>query len=180
MCGGPFIIIGELEHKPFQFDAEFVPGLINLPDNWTQAGNLKTSGQAELLDKRGARTIRVHGSITVDVHNGCARCLEGLEENFDADFELFFQPMETIARNEEKQISQDDNDIGFYEESGIELIDVVREQLQLWLPMRILCREECKGICALCGANLNQTDCDCREEFVDPRWDSLRHMSFEN
>jgi len=178
--GGVFIIIGDLEHKPFEFDREFAAGLIKLPDNWTQAGDLKAGGTVELLDQRAARTIRVRGSIKVDVHNSCARCLEGLEKKFDSNFELLFQPMETIARSEEKQISHVDNNVGFYEENGIELIDVVREQLQLWLPMRILCREDCKGICALCGANLNQTSCDCREEFVDPRWDSLRHMKFEN
>ena len=175
-----FIDVGELERKPLHFDAVFAPGRIELPENWSQAGDLRAGGKAELLDKQGARVIRVSGSIAVAVQNECARCLEELQEEFDADFELFFHPMETIARNEEKQIGREDAEIGFYEENGVALIDVVREQLLLWLPMRSLCGEDCKGICPLCGANWNRTDCNCREEFVDPRWETLRHMSFEN
>ncbi len=175
-----FIDVGELERKPLHFGAVFAPGSIKLPNDWSQAGALRTSGKAELLDKQGVRIIRVRGLIAVDAQSECARCLESLREEFDADFELSFHPMETIARNEEKQISRDEDEDGFYEENGIALIDVVREQLLLWLPMRSLCGEGCKGICPSCGANRNRTDCNCREESVDSRWDALRHMSFEN
>lgn len=180
MGAAVFIAVEELERKPLHFDTVFAPGLIKLPDNWAPAGGLQAVGKAELLDKQGARVIRIRGSLAAKVQNECARCLESLQEEFDADFELFFHPMETIARNEEKQIDSGEAEIGFYEENGVALIDVVREQLLLWLPMRSLCGEDCKGICPLCGVNWNRTDCNCRQEFVDPRWDALRHMSFEN
>ena len=175
-----FIDVEELERKPLHFEAQFVPGPIKLPDGWSQAGDLRTSGKAELLDKQGARIIRVRGSIAVAARSECARCLQSLRKEFDADFELLFHPMETIARNEEKQIGGDEAEFGFYEGNGVALINVVCEQLLLWLPMRSLCGERCKGICPLCGANWNRLDCNCREEFVDPRWDALRHMRFEN
>ena len=103
-----------------------------------------------------------------------SRCLSRFQAPANGDFELFFYPAEMIARAEEKPISSDDADIGFYEASGLPLEDAVREQLLLWLPMRGLCRDDCKGVCPQCGVNWNVAECDCAEPILDSRWDALR------
>jgi len=87
--------------------------------------------------------------------------------------------MALIARSESVPIDREDTNIGFYEGHGLELADVVREQVMLWLPMRGLCREDCKGICPSCGVNRNAETCVCVETFVDPRWDALKKLHFK-
>jgi len=63
--------------------------------------------------------------------------------------------------------------------SGVQEIDIsgqVREALLLALPMRLLCREDCRGLCPECGADLNEGPCDCRREAADPRWGPLQEL----
>lgn len=172
-----FLAVQELERRQIRFEQTFEPGEIPLGDrDWKQTGEIWASGAADLLDHRDSRTIRVRGRIRGAVESSCARCLEPVEVTFGADFDLFYYPMSVIARNEETPISRDDTDIGFYEEPGLDLSQVVGEQVVLWLPMRSLCREDCKGLCPRCGINRNQKQCSCEEEFLDPRWDALRHL----
>ncbi len=61
----------------------------------------------------------------------------------------------------------------------VDLDDLVREQILLALPTRQLCRDDCKGLCPTCGANLNQTTCDCSAEEIDPRFAALAQLLAE-
>ncbi len=54
--------------------------------------------------------------------------------------------------------------------------DVLREQVLLAVPLKAVCREECKGICPQCGRNRNQESCQCAPELPDPRWDALKEL----
>ena len=174
MARGLFIDVHELELRKLEFDASFLPGELSLPDNWKLEEELRAEGAAELLDKNGSRTIRIRGRIEGKVGSECARCLRPVQQPVEGPFELYFYPRAMIARAEETPITRDDADIGFYEESGLELADAVREQIALWLPMRGLCRDDCKGVCSQCGVNKNEAECDCAESILDSRWDSLR------
>jgi uncharacterized protein len=84
--------------------------------------------------------------------------------------------MSDIAREEEIEIDAGDAEIGFYEGGGIELEDILREQVLLALPMQRVCSESCKGICPVCGKNRNETDCGCHVEGTDDRWGALRNL----
>ncbi len=170
-----FIEVLELERRQVLFDSRFAPGAIVLADSdWRQSGELHVAGAAELLDRSGSRTIRVRGRIEGEAGGICARCLEPVSKALRENFDLFYYPMAMIACSEEIRIERDDMDLGFYEGRGIELGDVIREQLLLWLPMQALCDENCPGICPRCGASSDSADCRCEEKFVDPRWDVLR------
>ena len=85
-------------------------------------------------------------------------------------------PGRTIAREEEVGIDEAEAEIGFYEGGGIELEDVLREQILLALPMQRICREDCKGICPACGQNRNQGPCNCKMEDAAGRWAALRNL----
>ena len=175
-----FLAVQELERRKIRFDEVFPAGELALSDReWKQTGDVEAAGTAELLDRAGTRTIRVRGRIRGAVETGCARCLEPVKTELDADFDLFYYPMSLIARNEEVPIDRGDTDIGFYEGRGLELSQVVSEQIVLWLPMRGLCGDDCKGICPRCGANRNRGSCSCEEEFVDPRWDALKNLQLK-
>lgn len=172
-----FIEVAELERRKVHFDTHFAPGAIVLADSdWRQAGQLHATGVAELLDRVGSRTVRVRGRIYGKADGRCARCLESVSKALHENFDLFYYPMEMIARSEEIRIERDDTDLGFYEGRGVELGDAVREQLVLWLPMRALCDENCSGLCSGCGNKRGSADCRCEDTFVDPRWDTLRDL----
>lgn len=172
-----FIEVLELERRTVLFDSRFAPGAIVLADSdWRQSGELHAAGVAELLDRSGSRTIRVRGRIEGEAGGSCARCLEPVSKTLRENFDLFYYPMAMIACSEEIRIERDDMDLGFYEGHGIELGDVIREQLLLSLPMQALCDENCPGICPRCGARRGSADCRCEDKFVDPRWDALREF----
>lgn len=175
-----FIDATALERKPFRFETGIQPGLLDLIDGWSLAGPAQVDGRAELLDKEGLRTIRVKGRLQAKAIHACDRCLKDLQRDFDAGFELYFYPMEIIEQGGETAITHEQTEVGFYEDGGIGLAQVVQEQLLLWLPARYLCDPDCKGICPTCKADRNAEPCDCRDAFADPRWDGLRHLNYKH
>jgi uncharacterized protein len=65
-----------------------------------------------------------------------------------------------------------DLDFAVYENEQIDIDEMVLEQLELELPSRVLCSEDCRGLCPQCGADLNVEQCDCKAP-IDPRWQAL-------
>ena len=171
-----FIDVHELERRKLEFDARYDPGQIDLPDNWAYEQALAIEGSAELLDRDGSRTIRVRGRLEARLQNECSRCLEPLSLELDGPVDLYFYPADTLEGGVETSISAQEVDIGFYEGSGLALSDAVQEQVSLWLPMRSLCREDCRGLCPVCGVNRNRQECSCGERVADPRWEALRSL----
>ena len=94
----------------------------------------------------------------------CDRCLGRARFVLDAGFDLFYKPASVIARDEEVAIDEGEAEIGFYEGGGMELEDILREQVLLALPMQRVCSDVCKGICPACGKNRNETECGCSLE----------------
>jgi uncharacterized protein len=74
---------------------------------------------------------------------------------------LFYRPLSSIAREEEIEVPADELDVGFYSGDGIEVADVVTEQVILSVPMKVICRAECQGLCPVCGADRNLETCQC-------------------
>jgi uncharacterized protein len=67
-------------------------------------------------------------------------------------------------------------EISYYEGDGLLLEDVLREQVLLAVPLKAICREDCKGLCPHCGKNLNLAQCSCEEPVEDLRWSGLREL----
>lgn len=171
-----FFQIRELELKARTFEVTLKPGVIEFLDpKLRQAGPLAASGIAELvIDLLGE--IRVKGHVKVEMAADCDRCLEPALYPIDADFELYYRPV-TEGYGEEKAIDEGEAEMGFYEGDGVELNDVLREFILLTLPMQRVCREECKGICPVCGQNRNQKECACQGVTADDRWAALKHLN---
>jgi uncharacterized protein len=95
-------------------------------------------------------------------------------------FDLFYKPAEAVsAAEDEVAIDEGEAEMGFYELPGLELEEILREQVLLQLPMQRVCSEDCKGICPVCGANRNETDCHCETHSADDRWSALKEIHIE-
>jgi uncharacterized protein len=128
-------------------------------------------------------TFRLVGRTQTTLEVPCSRCLEPMTVPVDAAFDLRYQPHSTnVGRGDdvEQEIEEDDLTTAFYQNDEIDLEQLMREQFYLALPMKPLCSEGCKGLCPLCGTNLNRESCDCRREWVDPRLAPLAELKTEN
>jgi uncharacterized protein len=165
-----------MELRKIRFDETFPVGQIEFAsENLEQATPLHAVGSAELLKNTGGE-LRIQGRYTVELTAPCDRCLVNARHPLDAGFDLFYRPASTIARDEEIEIDEGEAQIGFYEGGGLELEDILREQILLALPMQRVCSEDCKGICPVCGKNRNQSACDCTTHPVNDRWGALRKL----
>ena len=124
--------------------------------------------------------FRLAGSVVTTLQLPCSRCLEAFAWPVNASFDLRYQPHTVRAADDEAEIEEDDLSTAFYEQDEIDLGQLMREQFLLALPMKPLCRDDCKGLCVTCGTNLNRGTCDCTREWGDPRFDALRAMKTEN
>jgi uncharacterized protein len=170
-----FFRVRDLEVRAGRFDVELAPGAIEFLDpKIRQASPLHAEGTVELVsDSLGE--IRVKGRLAVRMEADCDRCLEPAACPLDADFELFYRPVED-GLGEEKVLDAGEAEMGFYEGDGLELNEVLREFVLLSLPMQRLCRESCKGICPVCGQNRNLKPCDCQTGLADDRWAALKEI----
>jgi uncharacterized protein len=172
-----FLNIKELELRKIRFDETFEPGKIDFAEeDLEQSSPLHAIGVAELLEESDGQ-IRVQGRYTVEMTAQCDRCLGRARFPLDAGFDLFYRPASELAEQEEVAIDEGEAEIGFYEGHGLELEDILREQVLLALPMQKVCEESCKGICPVCGKNRNEADCGCSDSADDNRWSALRNIA---
>jgi uncharacterized protein len=170
--------VSELEREPIEFDLELAPGAVDLGEEATQVGGLATSGQAEVLhEHRGPKEIvadiRLRGRFAGKFEVPCARCVDPVETPLQADFDLIFRPADADAEALERSITAPETEIGYYQGDSLLLEDVLREQVLLALPVRTLCKPDCKGLCPRCGENRNSHPCTCEVGPSDPRWEAL-------
>jgi len=171
-----FLSVKEMEVRKIRFDEAFRAGQIDFAgDELEQDSLLRAAGEAALVPHT-AGEVRVQGRFSVEMVAACDRCLERTRYPLEAGFDLYYRPAETIAREEEVGIDEAESEIGFYTGEGIELEDVLREQVLLALPMQRICREDCKGICPACGQNRNQAPCNCKMEDAAGRWEALQKL----
>ncbi len=171
-----FISIKQLEHERLTFQEEFPAGTIDFrAREFRQTAPLRVEGSAELVGNE----IHLAGKLATRVELPCARCLEPVGQDVAAGFDLLYRPVSAISREEELSLSGEDLELGFYVGQGLFLADALAEQVNLALPMKALCREECRGLCPHCGANLNRDRCRCSVRSVDPRLAPLARIRAE-
>jgi len=169
-----FLSLRELELRKIGFDRKFESGQIDFAgEDLEQCSPLHATGSAELQAESGGQ-IRVSGSYTVEMISQCDRCLAPVRHPLKAEFDLYYRPASDVPEEEEVKIDAGEAEIGFYDD-GLELEDILREQVLLALPMQRVCSETCKGICPGCGRNRNEAACDCKPQ-VDDRWAALRNL----
>lgn len=176
-----FLDIKDLELRPLDFREEFQPDVIDLGKEVRQLTPLKSTGRAELVEEHHGKhkvikDIRIRGKLSAGLELQCARCLDPVRQDVSRDFELLYRPLGADAGRDELSVTDAEAEIGYYQGEGILLEDVLREQVLLALPLKVTCREDCKGLCPQCGKNLNQEQCSCEMPAGDPRWAALKDI----
>jgi uncharacterized protein len=134
--------------------------------------------------------VLVQGEFTAHVASPCKRCLVDVALDVPVNFTLNLVP-ESLVRNDglDDEEAEDrgqgeavgsfeleDADEEVFDGKTIDLDPIVREQVLLALPMNAVCREDCKGLCAQCGQNLNEKQCGCEQKVIDPRLAPLMNI----
>jgi len=176
-----FIEVAELELHPIDFHEEFPPDAIDLGADVRQRTPLQTSGRAQLVEEHDGKhqviqDIRVQGDLSTTLELACARCLDPVEQKVGRRFDLLYRPLGTDAGHEELSVTAAEAEIGYYQGEGLLLEDALREQVLLSVPLKVVCREDCKGLCPSCGKNRNTEPCACVQPVGDPRWSALKEI----
>jgi uncharacterized protein len=120
--------------------------------------------------RTGEQSCLVRGRFDAALRGYCRRCLKPLELEIAQDVELFFEPLKSL----------DEEDLDVYHldplATELDLSGPLREQFLLSVPAYPVCREDCRGLCPGCGADLNVEACRCSGESTDPRWAPLRAL----
>jgi uncharacterized protein len=172
------ITLQELEFRGIDFKVDIPPGEIDYDGKIKQLSELHAEGSAKLLE-HSLGEIRLQGKLKVRVGTACDRCLEPVELPIENDFDLIYMPAAEAVKGGEDEIESAGVDIGYYDSHGLLLNEVLREVVLLALPMQLVCSEECKGMCAVCGQNRNERECRCQQEAVDDRWSKLKSLRAE-
>ncbi|HET9947966.1 MAG TPA: DUF177 domain-containing protein [Longimicrobiales bacterium] len=119
----------------------------------------------------GSGEIVARGSVSGERAEECRRCLDPVSTEVDEELTMVF------AESGSDEAS-DGADVYTYDPSRgvVDLAEAVREELILAMNPYVVCDPECRGLCPRCGANLNEGDCGCVSEEVDPRWEALRAL----
>jgi len=172
----------QLEREPLELDENLPAEAIEYLPGIRQIGPIPVKGGADLIvEHRGPKElvydIRLRAAWHGRFELACARCIQPMEQKLKGEFDLIFRPAGVDAATGERAITTDETEIGYYQQSGLLLEDVLREQVLLSLPDRILCKPDCKGLCPRCGQDLNLADCSCGNAPADPRWNALAGLA---
>jgi len=132
--------------------------------------------RARVKLSRSGKVVLATIRIEARVKGICARCLESFPLTLASQFQVSLKPKPDFTPPEEVELSREDLETDFYEGEEIDLSPLVQDQALLTIPPKLVCREDCRGLCPGCGRNINRDTCQCPERKVDPRLESLRNF----
>ena len=121
--------------------------------------------------------VFVNGHIETRAEVECDRCLQQIETPVRSDFELEYITGTDYASSQAVELTENDLSISVFDGEAIDVDEIVKEQILLAVPTRMLCRPDCQGICPNCGIDKNTGQCACEDDEVDPRWAALKNLT---
>lgn len=168
-----FVDINELRERdePLLIEKDFDEEELKI-DNPISA--LQRPAHSEVKVSLWGERLSVEGKLVADLVLTCSRCLKPFTRKIQKGFELEYRPDPVVeTEGEDLGLTYTDLEIGFYRDDRLDLGAVVSEQIVLEIPMKPICQEACKGLCDQCGADLNESSCDCQPRTIDPRFEAL-------
>lgn len=164
--------LGELQRKRrLPIDVDVPPAALDWDgDGVRLVGPLHLEGTAQ----QAGSDIVVHGRLAGEAETSCRRCLTPIRQPIDEAVVFVYRPGLAVVEAESDEVYTIDP-----RAREVDLTDAVREHVLLAAPLYVTCDEACRGLCAMCGANLNEGACACREESEDVRWAALKRLSHE-
>lgn len=171
-------------HQEIDLGAEFVRAAIDglpiraaleRPADDPQAGAV----QAEIDLTAESENVFARGTVRGWMEVACSRCVEATRIALDEHVHASFLPRAGIPVEDddaEVEATEDDLDVYPYDDEEVDLEPLLREQLVLAIPYAPLCTPDCKGLCTVCGIDLNRETCTCDRHIVDPRLAALKDL----
>jgi len=120
--------------------------------------------------------VFVNGHVDTRAQVECDRCLKPIELPVSTDFELEYISGSEYESSDVAELTEAEMSVSVFDGAAIDVDEIVKEQILLAVPTRMLCREDCKGICPQCGTDRNTGECNCVTEDIDPRWAALKNL----
>lgn len=149
-------------------------------DGDADAYRIVTPVELEFDIHKDKNRFRLAGRVRAELELACSRCVEPYRFPIDAQFDQRYLPASQASTEAEREVEEDDLETSYYTDDQIDLSELMREQFYLALPMKPLCQDDCKGLCAQCGTNLNTGTCDCAPVWEDPRLAALKAIRGKN
>ena len=135
-------------------------------------GPATVSGKVRLAGNE----VFVNGHVETRAQVECDRCLQPVETPVNTDFALEYMTGSEYESGGTAELTEAEMSVSVFDGEAIDVDEIVKEQIVLAVPTRMLCREDCKGICPECGADRNRGDCNCTTSDIDPRWAALKNL----
>jgi len=120
--------------------------------------------------------VFVNGHVDTRAQVECDRCLQPVEAPVSADFALEYITGSEYESSEVAELTDAEMSVSVFNGEALDIDEIVKEQILLAVPTRMLCREDCKGICPECGIDRNTGECSCGADNIDPRWAALKNL----
>ncbi len=164
------INISNLSEGVHEYDFEETPSTIELDERFSKPVVVKVE-----LEKR-RRQLFLTAHVKTSGRFVCDRCLE----DFDRDLEQDYRMTYVYEMNDAEGLDQDEVTVIHASTNEIDIAEDVRDYIFLSVPMKLLCKDDCAGLCRKCGKNLNRGPCGCPTEDTDPRWEKLKQIMNKN
>lgn len=167
------IELAALEGGRGSFTHSYAPGELVLQED--RIGLLAAptiSGEIRQKERR----VHLKGRVVARLQTECDRCLKPVELPVDSEFKLEYVTPEDYQAQQAVELSAQDLDLSIFDGEAVDIDELVTEELLLAVPDHVLCSENCKGICPVCGVDRNSVGCECETTEIDPRWAGLKQL----
>jgi len=177
------IRLEELKEGTLSLEFEEPPGTFPVLTEMVDSGVCEFLAplKAALRAQQIGDIVEIEGNISTTVRMDCARCLQSFEMPLESSFALTYSqeepvPEQSDAYQEELELTAEDMGLIYYQGKEINLKNEIQEQVVLAFPLRTLCRQDCRGLCPKCGADLNTEKCDCDRSPPAGKFDALKGL----
>lgn len=138
--------------------------------------------QGDITVTREFDNIRVNGRVAVPLALSCSRCLEDFASFIDTSFTIFFRKDKAIVDSSDDELELGELDLisSTYSGNEIDLTHELEEQVAMEIPLKPLCKDTCKGLCHVCGTDLNISSCSCGKESLNLQFSALKDFKISN
>jgi uncharacterized protein len=130
----------------------------------------------DCLARKIRETVSLEMAIDTVFRLECCRCLEVIALPINSEIKYTLAPFKEGVDEENPESLDEDFNFGYYKDDEIDFDPIVVEQILMQIPMKPLCKEDCRGICPDCGVDLNESNCQCRQESGHPGFAALKNF----
>lgn len=167
------IELDRLEEQGGKFSRTYEIGELSLDD--TEVRLVKPAEVSGRV-RRDRKEVELRGELQARIETACDRCLQPVELPIRAEFKERFVPAVSWRAEQQHELQEEDLNLAVFDGEAIVLDDLVREEILLAVPGHILCREDCQGLCPVCGIDRNRSSCQCETREIDSRWHGLNEL----